>query len=174
MLTYRDISWTASMYSVSNNGIVRSNPRDVKYSNGTVAHHKGKELKPYCDKGYLRVVLSINNKPIKKSIHQLVAEAFIPNPLRLKYVNHKDGNRSNNSVENLEWCTASQNEIHSYEVLGKVNANRKLSDLALSEIIKSNERASVLAEKFSVDVKTIYNARNGSTYKTKGLSVKDC
>ena len=63
-------------------------------------------------KGYLRVKLSKNNKPKRVMLHRIIAEAFIENPNNYKTVNHKDGNKLNNSIENLEWCTQSENCIH--------------------------------------------------------------
>lgn len=73
-----------------------------------------KELKPnYNNKGYCRINLYNNGKMIKKSIHRLVAETYIPNPDNLPQVNHKDENKTNNHVSNLEWVTSHQNTIHS-------------------------------------------------------------
>lgn len=59
--------------------------------------------------GYLKIGFSVNGKRVTKKVHRLVAQAFIPNLNNLPMVNHKDGNRTNNNVSNLEWCTASYN-----------------------------------------------------------------
>lgn len=65
----------------------------------------GRQLKPNNEKsGYLSVFLFQNGKGKRIKVHRLVAEAFIPNPLNLPCVNHKDENKSNNDVNNLEWC----------------------------------------------------------------------
>jgi hypothetical protein len=60
-------------------------------------------------KGYIRITLRKNNKNVYASLHRLVAEAFIPNPNNLPQVNHKDEDKTNNCVDNLEWCTTSYN-----------------------------------------------------------------
>lgn len=67
--------------------------------------------------GYLQVMLSPGRK--HKRVHRLVAEAFIPNLMGKTQVNHKDGNKRNNQVNNLEWATSSENERHKIDVLGK-------------------------------------------------------
>lgn len=66
--------------------------------------------------GYYQCVLKDSNKKkCYKRVHRLVANAFIPNPLNLPQVNHKDGNKLNNKINNLEWCTNSNNTQHGYD-----------------------------------------------------------
>ena len=70
-------------------------------------------IKPYENsKGYLKVGLFKNGKHHKKRVNRLVAQAFIPNPYNLPQVNHKDGNKLNNSYTNLEWVTDEINKLH--------------------------------------------------------------
>lgn len=75
--------------------------------------------KPICqwvdNVGYLQVNLMKEGKKYYKRVHRIVAETFIPNPKNLPQVNHKDGNKKNNSVENLEWVDNKNNTIHGYE-----------------------------------------------------------
>lgn len=94
---YKNIVGYEDLYEVSDTGLVRN-----KVS--------GKILKPGKDgKGYLRVRLYKDGEWKMYRIHRLVAEAFIPNPLNLPQVNHIDQNKSNNNVDNLEWCTSQYN-----------------------------------------------------------------
>lgn len=73
-------------------------------------------------KGYRRVLLSKNGVKKHFLVHRLIAETFIPKADDRNYVNHKDGNKLNNCVSNLEWCTRSENQIHAYKKgLQKVN-----------------------------------------------------
>lgn len=65
--------------------------------------------------GYMRVGLFVNNKRVTYSVHRLIALTFIKNPNNLPQVNHIDGNKSNNNVNNLEWCSLSQNVKHAYK-----------------------------------------------------------
>lgn len=89
------------------------------------------ELKLSEHKGYRRVALSSGNKRKIYQVHVLVARAFIPNPLKKPFVNHIDGNRSNNNVENLEWVTASENQKHAYTHLGIQNGHKNYSTAKL-------------------------------------------
>lgn len=75
-------------------------------------------LKKRIDKdGYFEVGLYKNKKRFFRRVHRLVAEAFIPNDNHYPQINHKDGNKQNNIVSNLEWCTCSDNMLHSFHVL---------------------------------------------------------
>lgn len=81
------------------------------------------ELKQSEHKGYRRVTLSQDNKRTQYPVHRLVAEAFIPNPEEKPFVNHIDGNKRNNIVKNLAWCTGSENQRHAYDVLNVRNGH---------------------------------------------------
>lgn len=101
-------------YDVSNLGRVRSHDRLVAYSNGVRHLHKGRILVPVKqNNGYY--IANLYNEEITKAIlvHRLVALAFIPNPRKAKQVNHKNFDKSDNSVANLEWCSALENSQHS-------------------------------------------------------------
>ena len=98
------------LYEVSNKGRVRSVDRDIIRSDGRVQHKKGVVLKQFItNKGYPYVMVNKGYKQHLKTVHRLVAQAFIPNPSNYPVVNHKDENKTNNCVENLEWCTQSHN-----------------------------------------------------------------
>lgn len=113
--------WKVTMvnkdYEVSNLGNVKSNKGGMQH---LLKPFKANSSKKHEDeKGfYLSVRLLENGKEKDFRVHRLVAMAFIPNPLNLPQVNHKNGIRNDNRVENLEWCDNSYNIWHSYNVLG--------------------------------------------------------
>jgi hypothetical protein len=101
-------------YEVSNMGKVRSLDRYCiqknNFSDKYNHIYKGKILNQYKNNaGYMQVQLSKRYKTLPKRVHRLVAEAFISNPDNYKCVNHIDGNKLNNNVSNLEWCSYSHN-----------------------------------------------------------------
>lgn len=77
--------------------------------------------------GYAVVRFANKNWPV----HRLVAKAFVPNPENKPQVNHKDGNKANNSADNLEWVTAAENMRHSYEVLGNIGPRKRVGKYSL-------------------------------------------
>lgn len=94
---------------VSTFGRVRTLDKEVSTKSG-IRFIKGRILKQQENNcGYLQVQFYINGKQTKKYVHRLVAQMFIPNPDNLPQVNHKDCDRTNNNVSNLEFCTASYN-----------------------------------------------------------------
>ncbi len=108
-----------TFYECSNLGRCRSLPREIIYKSdkkSRVGKWKGKILKPSKkEDGYLRYNLYINGKLKRYSAHRMVAQAFIPNHKNKRCVNHKDSNKSNNKVDNLEWVTDSENVLYSYQ-----------------------------------------------------------
>lgn len=118
MEIWKDIEGFEGFYQVSTFGRVRGVDRYIGYRNGKKRFWKGEIKKPTVTaKGYLKISMFNGDKKKTDEIQRLVARAFIPNPLNKAYVNHKDGNKKNNRVENLEWTTPSENTIHAREVL---------------------------------------------------------
>lgn len=107
---WKDIEGYEGLYQVSNLGRVKSFPR-----NGTIKEER--ILKPNKVGGYLQVALQNHKNRKYKKVHRLVAETFIPNLENKREVNHIDGDKTNNCVENLEWVTTSENQLHSNYVL---------------------------------------------------------
>lgn len=94
-------------------GEVRTIDHYVTYKNGVKHFYKGHVLKQYPDRGgYMTVYISVNGKRLHLLVHRVVATCFLPNPDNLPEVNHKDCNRANNNVNNLEWCTPQENTAY--------------------------------------------------------------
>lgn len=108
--TWKDVCGYEGYYVVSNTGVVRSVDRVVVDNNGKKYHYKSRILKQHKDRaGYLRVPLCRNAHTSWHFVHRLVAKAFIENSFNLLEVNHKDEDKENNCVENLEWCDRKYN-----------------------------------------------------------------
>lgn len=105
---WKDIPDFEGLYQVSNTGKVKSFRKSTKY--GSQPEYI---LNPtICNHGYAQVTLYDKARKKKYTVHRLVAELFIPNPDNLPQINHKDEDKTNNNVDNLEWCTAAYNNAY--------------------------------------------------------------
>lgn len=110
-----------SIYEISSTGIVRSKNRVVtkRYSTGKVVTQPiighNIKLSKNINSGYLECNLCKGGETKTRPVHRLVAEAFLPNPENKPAVNHKDGNKLNNDVNNLEWVTYKENTTHAIQ-----------------------------------------------------------
>lgn len=122
---WRPVVGYEGIYEVSSCGSVRSLDRAIPYkSSGQRANIKGRTLTPIKNKaGYLRVNLCVDGKRRAKYLHQIVAEAFLDNPYGLCSINHKDENKANNCVDNLEWCDSRYNDNYGSRN-ERISANR--------------------------------------------------
>lgn len=110
---WKDIPGYEGFYMVSSDGLVRSVDRDVNktsFGKEIIVPMKGRLLsQTKTNAGYMQVHLFKDGKQKNMQVHRLVAMAFIPNPQNLPQINHRDEDRLNNRMENLEWCTAQYN-----------------------------------------------------------------
>lgn len=156
MEIWKEIIGYEGIYEVSNFGKVRSLDKLVNHWRGGKRIKKGKILSCINNKGYLRVQLN-NFVPKIYMVHRLVCGAFIPNPNNKPQVNHLNGIKSDNRIENLEWCTASDNIKHAYkkELISKKGIKHHMVKLTEKEVreIKyqcKNMSQSKIAEKYNI------------------------
>ena len=138
--TWKNVVGYGGLYEVSNLGRVRSLPKSGR---------EGKILSPQMDRrGYRFVHLRINGQRKTGKVHRLVAQAFLPNPDNYPQVNHKNGNKSDNRVSNLEWCSREYNIWHERNVLGITGqVPQKVMCVETGEVFASRQEA---AEKVGV------------------------
>lgn len=164
-----------SRYETNINKIVESTIEGYFVSpSGNVYNRHGVRMKGAIDRcGYRHI--NLNKKSV--NVHRLIAETFIPNPNNLSCVNHKDGNKLNNCVENLEWCTYSENTIHSYAhnlqkvASGEEHRNHKLDwDKVkyIRQFYKKRDKqfgATALAKKFNVSRSTVLSVIHNESWR---------
>ena len=171
---WKDIVGYEGLYQVSNLGNVKS----LHYRNKKI-HHILSPRKHHT--GYLMVSLTSNRKAKCFNVHRLVAIAFIPNPNDLPCVNHKDGNKHNNNVSNLEWVTHQQNTRHAiatgllknFSLLGKTGSLHPTSKVTLQytksgQFVRKWDCISDAAKAYGKDPCTIVNCCAGRAKSCAG------
>lgn len=161
-------------YSVTKDGKIRSHPK--RHGNGGLRN--GRWLKPWLgNRGYLIINLRKNGKRKMFTVHRLVALTHIPNPKNKLEINHKDGNRLNNSVDNLEWCTRKENSDHAWKIglfdnrntSGENHGRAKLTWKQVNEIRTNHISKGIKKrkpwEKYGIHYSNYYRALNSKTWK---------
>ena len=169
---WKDIEGYEGLYQVSNKGEVRSLDHYRKGRNGHEQIVRGRILKINTSYGnYGSVMLSKNGVTKRFYVHRLVALAFIPNPQCLPIVNHIDGNKHNNHVENLEWCTAQENVHHAMYTIKTLNPAKrakkrpvKILNTITNEILefKSHKEGE---EFFGTEMRIVVGSRQSKRFK---------
>jgi hypothetical protein len=177
MEIWKDIQGYEGLYEVSNFGNINSLDRYVMGKGGNLIFQKGikKKNQPHKE-GYWRIFLSKNGIAKSYLVHRLVAIAFIPNPESKLQVNHKDLNRANTHVDNLEWVTNQENAIHGYKnnknrqgISGEKHYKSILNSndvIAILELKNNGVRQKELAAMFKVSRATIYDVVNGKSWQS--------
>lgn len=171
---WRDIPGYEGSYQASSLGRVRSVDRYVEYVDGRVYFYQGKILSPASARGYEHVVLS---KRTDATVHRLVMLAFAGEPPEGYEVNHRDGDRTNNRVTNLEYVTPSENSLHGIYELGGERVGPKGERAPSAKLTKEKVRQmrierrrtgisyQKLADKYGVHKKTAMRAIKRKTWK---------
>lgn len=176
---WKDVERYEGLYQISNYGKVKSFKHRVHGENGVI-------LKPHEYDAYSQYKLSdSNNKEERIPAHRLVATAFIPNPNNYPEVNHKNGVKTDNRVQNLEWCTRQQNIIHMHKVLyphmmrGRRNPRTGITEedaLRIYELaIKEERTLEDIGEEYGISACAVVDIKVGRTwnYVTKKEYVKN-
>ena len=163
MEIWKNVAGFENEYEISSLGNLRSKERFVKHYKGGLRKYKPSLKNQRLNKnGYKRCNLKINNKRFDFTIHQLVARAFLQSDINRIFVNHKNGIKTDNRVENLEWVTLSENTIHAVkERLIKT----KLTDIQVLEISNNKLSTRKIAKLYGVNSNTIWRIKNKKSYK---------
>lgn len=171
---WKDIRGYEGLYQVSNLGRVKALDRVIKTSVGLRKYKEQLLSLQNNNEGYKFVILQNAGKRMTKYVQVLVAEAFIPNPDNLPYVNHKDENKSNNTVSNLEWCTAQYNNCYGSR-LDRISAKygRSIIQYDLEgNFIKEWDSTRLAALSMKCDKKNINCCLTGKTKTACGFKWK--
>lgn len=166
---WKEIEGFEGFYEVSNKGEIRSLDREVMFKHKTRFYKGAIKKQQTGANGYKIVKLyKSDKKQYTFSVHRLVANAFLDKPSYAECINHKDGNKTNNNVDNLEWCSYSHNNKHAFEIgLRKYNGNldiyHKLSSIKVvahkdNKILHIKDNSREMAEY----IKKVYNIESNT------------
>lgn len=176
---WKFVSGMEDSYQVSSMGSVRSIDRICTGPSGRQRRRKGALMKQTLSKGYMVVSLFSSSGKVVRRVHRLVAESFLGAPEDGAVTNHKDGNKLNNQIQNLEWTTVQGNTVHSYETglqlgrKGVTHHNVRLSENDVISIVKKLSRGAsqiALAEEFAVSLGQISLINLGKRWEHLNLS----
>lgn len=163
MENWKKVVGFEEQYEISNIGNLRSVDRLVDHYKGGKRLYKGTNKKLRLNKdGYFRCNLKNKGKRFDFTIHRLVAISFLEKPIGKDFVNHINGIKTDNRVENLEWCTCGENTIHAVkERLIKT----KLNDAQAMEIKNSKLSNRKLGKIYNIDSTIVWRIKNNKAYK---------
>lgn len=167
---WKEISDYSGLYEVSNLGRIKSADRTSWNGSGYFLR-KGRILKQNTSTdNYCYVGLHKDQILKQMLVHRIVATTFIENPLNKNTINHKDGNKCNNSIDNLEWMTSKENSIHAVET-GLINSQKAVIQFSLSgEILNefiSIKEASTITGITKGEISAVCNGNRKSTHGFK-------
>jgi hypothetical protein len=173
-MIWKDVKGFEGIYQVSSTGILKCLERRIKRPKKGEYISKSILRKGNIGKrGYVQIPLSKNGKRYSKTMHQIVAVSFLENPNNYKEVNHINGIKHDNRVENLEWCSRSENIIHAVKTgllpvtKGSERIQSKITEEQAIEIKYSDKsiKGITFAKKYNVTNANISNIRKGVTWK---------
>lgn len=171
--TWKDIPGYEGYYQASNRGNIRSLHREIaqkSHKHYYVRTMKGKIIQPRLqNSNYYIVWLSMYGKRHPILVHRLVAETFIENPDNSPCINHKNGVKTDNRIENLEWCSYSENIKHSHCIPGRKEISKPVICIELNQKFKSQAEASNVLR---INRGSISHALSGLTKTAGGYTWK--
>lgn len=166
-----DVPGFYGLYQVSNTGKIKTIDRPTKHNYGGIAIKKSRIMKLTSNNGYLGSRFNKDGKYKQFLVHRIVALAFMHNPENKPCVNHKDGDKANNNVGNLEWCTYLENQTHAdatglRNIVGENNGRAKLSieDVSIIRNLCKSESSLEIAKRFGVTQQNINSIKKNKSW----------
>lgn len=165
MEIWKDVKDYEGLYQVSNKGQIKRTKHTRSNGRGYYTVNERILSTHLNNKGYKIITLCKNNKVKTHILHRLIAEAFIPNPDNLPQINHKDENKTNNDIKNLEWCTHKYN--NNYGTKNNRTALKRGKPVICEETGVIYTSLHDAERKTGVDYRNIHACCSGR-YKTSG------